>query len=61
MSFRCQVKFSGREIDLGRFNVADAAIGRCVAEISNNRGKGGEYRILVEWLSDEEVSKESRP
>jgi hypothetical protein len=55
------VKFSGREIDLGRFNVADAAIGRCVAEISNNRGKGGEYRILVEWLSDEEVSKESRP
>ena len=53
-------RFSGYLIDQGKFNLAQQALDECVAEITNKRGTMGEYRIRVQWFSEDELADERR-
>lgn len=59
---------SGVLVDRGKLDIAQAVLDECVSEISNARGRLGEYRIRVQWLSEadliaerEKAKKETTP
>lgn len=46
-------EFEGRLVDQGLFNIPQKYLDECMEAITNARGNGGQYRIRVQWLSDE--------
>jgi hypothetical protein len=51
-------RIPGHLVDHGKFDLPRQALDECMAAITNKRGTLGEYRIRVQWLSDDDLIEE---